>query len=183
MTEDHTIDNLPTASQPYAKAMRKKMGRLLEIHRRMAASPAVISAYAGIGGAIAEHGTLDARTRETIALAVASENGCDYCQAAHTLSARAAGLSDDQILEVRAGDVRFDAKLAAIATIARTAAANTGSVPDEMREEALSAGWTAEELEELFAHVAVNLFTNYFNHSADTELDVPAAPPMPQDRA
>jgi len=37
-------------------------------------------------------------------------------------------------------------------------------------------GWGDTELAELFAHVAANLFTNYFNHYAQTEPDLPAAP-------
>lgn len=151
------------------------MGRLLDIHRRMAASPAVIASYSGIGAAIAEHGTFDAPTRETIALAVSNENGCDYCQAAHTLSGRVSGLTDDQILQIRSGDVEFDPKLATLAAVAREAASNTGTVPDQTRKEALSAGWTEADLDELFAHIAVNLYTNYFNHYAGTELDVPPA--------
>lgn len=48
---------------------------------------------------------------------------------------------------------------------------------------ALEAG--TEALAEAFAHVAVNLYTNYFNHYAGTELDVPAAPALddPVERA
>jgi len=38
------------------------------------------------------------------------------------------------------------------------------------------AGWGDTEPAELFAHVAVNLFTSYFNHYAQTEPDLPAAP-------
>jgi len=38
------------------------------------------------------------------------------------------------------------------------------------------AGWSDTELAELFAHVAANLFTNYFNHYAGTALDLPHAP-------
>lgn len=30
----------------------------------------------------------------------------------------------------------------------------------------------------MFAHLAANLFTNYFNRYARTELDVPAAPAL-----
>ena len=41
---------------------------------------------------------------------------------------------------------------------------------------ALQAGWSDTELTELFAHVAVNMFTNYFNHYVQTEPDLPAAP-------
>lgn len=40
------------------------------------------------------------------------------------------------------------------------------------------AGWTDTELTELWADVAVNLNTNYVNHYAGTELDLPAAPAL-----
>ncbi|PRW62280.1 carboxymuconolactone decarboxylase family protein [Actinopolyspora mortivallis] len=44
---------------------------------------------------------------------------------------------------------------------------------------AKAAGWSETELTELFAPVLVNIFTNYFNHYARTELDIPAAPAVP----
>jgi len=45
-------------------------------------------------------------------------------------------------------------------------------------KQALEAGWTEQELAETFAHLAANLFTNYFNHQASTELDLPEAPAL-----
>lgn len=72
----------------------------------------------------------------------------------------------------------FDPKLSAITEVAREAAARTGNVSDPVWQAALDAGWTDEELAEAFAHIAANLFTNYFNHYAKTELDVPAAPAL-----
>lgn len=104
----------------------------------------------------------------------ATRTACDYCQAAHTLSARKSGLTDEHILAVRAGEVDFDPKLAAITEVAREAAARTGNVSDAVWQEALDAGWTDEELAEAFAHIAAN----YFNHYAKTELDLPAAPAL-----
>jgi hypothetical protein len=40
----------------------------------------------------------------------------------------------------------------------------------------LEAGWSDAELTETSAVVALNLFTNYFNHLVQTDLDLPAAP-------
>lgn len=154
------------------------MGKLLNIHAGMAHSPVVIAAYDGISRAIAAHGSFDARTKEAIALAVGNQNDCDYCQGAHTVSGRKAGLTEEQIIAIRAGEVDFDPKLAAITEVAREAAARTGNVSEAAWQAALDAGWTDEELAEAFAHIAANLFTNYFNHYAGTELDVPAAPPL-----
>ena len=174
----HTVENAPENSREIAAKLEKKSGKLLNIHAGMAHAPAVIGAYNGISEAIAAHGTFDARTREAIALAVGNENGCDYCQAAHTLSGRKAGLSAEQSTAIRAGTVDFDQKLSALTGLVREAAANTGTVTDETWQAALAAGWSQQELAEAFAHIAANLFTNFFNHYAETVLDLPAAPAL-----
>ena len=174
----HTVANAPENSREIAAKLERKVGKLLNIHAGMAHAPAVIGAYNGISEAIAAHGTFDARTREAIALAVANENGCDYCQAAHTLSGREAGLSTEQSTAIRAGNVGFDEKLSALTGLVREAAAHTGTVTDATWQAALDAGWSQQELAEAFAHIAANLFTNYFNHYAQTKLDLPAAPPL-----
>lgn len=178
MTDTARISTLPEASRPFAQTLSRRMGRLLNIHARMGQAPAVIAAYSGIRDAIDRYGTLDARTRETVALAVGNQDGCEYCQSAHTLSARRAGLTDEQIVKIRSDSIDFDGPLAAIAAVARSIAGHVGNVPEPLRCRARDAGWSAAQLEELFAHVAVNLFTNYFNHYAHTVLDVPAAPPL-----
>lgn len=178
----HTVANAPENSKEFAAKFEKRMGRLLNIHASMADSPAVIAAYDGIQTAISRFGTIDARTRETIALAVGNEDGCNYCQAAHTVSGIRAGLSEEETISIRAGRVDFDPRLATIAALAREAARNTGSVSEASWQAALAAGWSEAELSEAFVHVATNLFTNYFNHYADTELDFRPAPALPENR-
>jgi AhpD family alkylhydroperoxidase len=44
-------------------------------------------------------GALDAKTKELIGLAVAAQIPCDYCIYGHTLGAKHAGATDDQIKE------------------------------------------------------------------------------------
>jgi AhpD family alkylhydroperoxidase len=142
----------------------------------MAHSPAVLRAYVAMNASINEHSTLDAATREAIALAVGAVNDCGYCQAAHTMVGRGAGLRDDQMLQIRRGDFDGDTRLATIVAVAREAATDVGEVSDSTWEAALDAGWSDTELADAFASVAANLFTNYFNHFAETELDLPPAP-------
>jgi len=50
---------------------------------------------------------------------------------------------------------------------------------DATWQRALDVGWTQDQLSETYAHVALNLFTNYFNHYAGTELDIALAPALP----
>ena len=54
------------------------------------------------------NGALDAKTKELIGLAVAAQIPCQYCIYAHTVAAKHAGATDDQIKEAIAmsGQVR-----------------------------------------------------------------------------
>jgi AhpD family alkylhydroperoxidase len=47
-------------------------------------------------------GALDRLTKEMIYLAVSATNGCDYCIASHTASARKAGMTDEMLGELMA---------------------------------------------------------------------------------
>ena len=47
-------------------------------------------------------GVLDRLTKEMIYLAVSTTNGCDYCIASHTASARKAGMTDEMLGELMA---------------------------------------------------------------------------------
>jgi AhpD family alkylhydroperoxidase len=47
-------------------------------------------------------GALDPLTKELVYLAVSTTNGCEYCIASHTASARAKGMSDEMLGELLA---------------------------------------------------------------------------------
>jgi AhpD family alkylhydroperoxidase len=47
-------------------------------------------------------GALDTLTKELIYLAVSTTNGCDYCVASHTASARRHGMTDEMLGELMA---------------------------------------------------------------------------------
>jgi AhpD family alkylhydroperoxidase len=175
-TPVHTLDSAPEQTRPTLEQLRAQMGKLLNIHAEMAHSPVVLAAYAGIQDAIAQHGSFDAATREAIALAVGAVDHCDYCQSAHTLGGKAAGLTEQQTVAIREGHSSGDAKLDALLAVVRQAAGQVGHVEDNSWKQALEAGWSDAELSEAFAHLAVNLYTNYFNHYVGTELDIPPAP-------
>ena len=173
----HTVESAPEGSRDGLKALEAKFGKVLNIHGAMAHSPAVLETYTAIQGALQDKGTLDARTREAIALAVAVVDDCSYCQAAHTGGGKAAGLSLQETVDIRRGEVD-DPKLSTLLTLAREQAGNVGTVQDSTWQAALDAGWSDAELTETSAVVALNLFTNYFNHLVQTELDLPPAPAL-----
>jgi AhpD family alkylhydroperoxidase len=171
----HNLDTAPPAIHDTLKALQQRYGKIFNVHAGMAHSPIVLAAYTALDAAIAEHATFDAPTQEAIALAVAAADRCDYCQAAHTGGAVKAGLVLQTTVAIRAGQP-VEAKLDALLAVARQAATDIGKVDEATWQHALNAGWTLEQLTELFAHLVLNIFTNYFNHYAHTELDLPPAP-------
>lgn len=52
--------------------------------------------------AVMAPGALDSLTKEMVYLAVSATNGCDYCTASHTASARKHGMTDEMLGELMA---------------------------------------------------------------------------------
>jgi uncharacterized peroxidase-related enzyme len=139
--------------------------------RVMANSPAVLSGYLSFSGALGG-GTLDAKLREQIALEVGEQNACQYCVSAHTAIGKMTGLTDSEIESAREARSAV-AKNEAALQFARTIVAKQGRIADADLSAARSAGFTDGEVAEIIAHVALNIFTNYFNNAAGVEVDFP----------
>ncbi len=152
-------------------AVKQKLGKVPNIMATFAHSPAVLKAYLAYNEALAK-GELSAGLREQIALAVAGKNACDYCASAHTAMAKGAGVEADEAtrnLEGRATDERT----ARILAFAQSVVDKRGWVDDSEVAALRKAGITDGELVEIIATIAINIFTNYFNHIAGTEIDFP----------
>jgi AhpD family alkylhydroperoxidase len=126
----HTIESSPAESREGSEALHDKFDTTLNIFGAMAASPTVLNTFSALDGAIAEHTSLDAKTREAVHLTVANVNACDYCPGAYTMAAKAAGFDDEQAKQIRRGAVSGDEHLTALLTLAREIAANEGHVED-----------------------------------------------------
>lgn len=154
--------------------VQRSLGITPNIVRTMAQSPAVLDAYLAFGAALSK-GLLSARLREQIALVVGETNGCDYCLAAHTAIGKKVGLSEDALIESRRANAR-DSRDRAALQFARNVVRAHGEVRDQDVDHLRTLGFTDGEIAEIVANVAINLFTNYFNHVARTEVDFPAVP-------
>ena len=148
-----------------------KLGRAPNMIKTMAQSSAVLEAYLNFSEALAG-GKLDARLREQIALISAEINGCGYCASAHTAIGKMVGLSGEAILAARRGH-SSNAKTDAALRFARTVIVNRGQVSEADVKTLQDAGFSAGEIGEIVANVALNIFTNYFNEIAETEIDFP----------
>jgi AhpD family alkylhydroperoxidase len=92
-------------------------GQVLEGVGEMAKlSPDTVRGYGQLSHANAKTGTLDARTRELIALAVAVTLRCDGCITVHTAEARNAGATKEEIAEALAVAISVNAGAALVYT-------------------------------------------------------------------
>lgn len=165
--------NNPGEAADAVAAVKQKLGSVPNILATMAQSPAALQAYLAFGGAL-EGAALSAKLREQIALTVAGVNACDYCASAHTFIAKSLGVSADEAGANLSGQAA-DPKTAAILAFAGEAVRNRATFTDNTAalNELRSAGVSDAEIVEIVAVIAVNVFTNYFNHLAGTEVDFP----------
>jgi uncharacterized peroxidase-related enzyme len=163
------------------EAVKHKLGLVPNMTRAMANSPAVLDGYLQFSGALSK-GSLSARLREQLSLAVAEANGCDYCLAAHSTIGKMVGLTAEQIRDSRLGtavDPRADALIRFALEVVRT----RGRVSDAALAEVREAGFDDGAIAEVVAHVALDVFTNYFNTVAQTDVDFPKAPELTREPA
>ena len=169
----------PEQAEAKAKTLldgvQKKLGITPNLMRTMANSPAVLEAYLGFSGSLAKS-SLPPKLREQIALTVGEVNQCQYCLAAHTALGKMAGLGDEEITDSRRG-ASPDRKTEAVLRFARKIVTERGLVSDDDVASARAAGVNDGEIAEIVAIVALNLFTNYFNHVAKTDVDFPEVEP------
>lgn len=151
--------------------VKAKIGMTPNMMKTMAQSPAVLEGYLNFNNALAG-GSLDAALREQIALISAEINSCGYCASAHTAVGKMVGLGADAIAAARRGN-STDEKADTALKFARAVILNRGEVSDADLEVVRAAGFSDGEIGEIVANVALNVFTNYFNLVAETEIDFP----------
>lgn len=152
-------------------AVKKQMGTVPNIFKGFAHSAATLEFYLAQSQALAG-GVLDSKLREQIAVTMAGINQCDYCATAHTFLGKKAGVSESELasnLDGWSENERTEAALRFASSVTET----RGSVEDGDLQNVRDAGFSEAEIVEIIAHVAMNIFTNYFNNVAHTEIDFP----------
>lgn len=161
----------PSASQPLLTQIGQAFGATPNMFKAVANSPAALQSMWAAFGALGK-GTLGAKLGEQIAVAIANRNRCEYCLAAHTVLGQKAGASSAEMSAAQAGqsgDTRTAAALAFALKVVEQRAQITDSDVASLRE----AGFGDEQIVEIMAHVALNLFTNYINVALDIPVDFP----------
>jgi hypothetical protein len=133
--------------------VQQKLGFVPNLMRTLAVSPATLDSYLSFGERLG-HGI------------------CEYCLAAHTAIGGLLGLTPSQ-LEAAYTAESTDPQIAAALQFAQEVVRNQGHVSEEELAAVRQAGYSDAEIAEIVGHVALNVFTNYFNSIAQTDVDFP----------
>lgn len=151
--------------------VKSKMGMVPNMMRTLGNSPASLNGYLGFSTAL-NSGTINPKLGELIALTVANENGCDYCNSAHSFVAEKIGIDATALDDARRA-TSSDAKTNAALEFAKVIVERRGNVSDTDLEKVRNAGYTEGEIIEIVSRVSLSIFTNYINILAATDIDFP----------
>lgn len=147
-------------------------GATPNMFKAVANSTAALKSMWGSFGALGS-GVISAKLGEQIAVAVANRNSCEYCLAAHTALGRKTGATSQEMASAQQGQ-SDDAKTAAALQFALRVVESRGQIDDADMSSLREHGYTDEEIVEILAQVALNLFTNYVNIAFAVPVDFPA---------
>jgi len=154
---------------------RQKLGEAPNFLRILANSPMALRAYIFAETAL-ERGQLTPRQRAQIALAVAEINGSGYGLSAHYDAGKRLGLTHVDMQLARQATAT-DPQTATMLRFAQGVVLQRGEVSDEDFLALRRAGFTAPLIIETVASIVLNIFTNYLNSVAKTEVDFPPLQP------
>ncbi len=161
----------PAASQALLADIGQAFGATPNMFKAVANSPAALQSMWAAFGALGS-GTLGARLGEQLAVAIANRNRCEYCLAAHTVLGHKAGVSAEDMAAAQVGK-SSDARTVAALAFALKVVEQRARIGDADVASLREVGFGDEQIVEIIAHVALNLFTNTINVALDVPVDFP----------
>lgn len=121
-------------------------------------------------------GTLSAKEREIINLVVSQVNDCKYCQSAHTALGKMYGFTEEEILEIRTGEVSFNTKFNALAKFTKNIVINKSKPDIEYVNALFDVGYTKANLIDIIMVIGDKFISNFIHGATQIPIDFPLAP-------
>lgn len=170
-----TRDEVSENNQAIFDNLKKALGFVPNLYATYANSDTALENYLNFANAKT---SLSAKEKEVVNLAVSQVNDCIYCLSAHTAIGKMNGFNDEQILELRAGKASFDAKLNALAQLAKNVTENRGRTDEKVLENYFAAGYTKANLIDTISLVGDKTISNYIHSTTQVPVDFPVAPSL-----
>lgn len=170
--------NVPKREEVSAKnqtifdSLEKALGFVPNLFATYAHSENALANYLNLSNAKT---SLNSKQKEVVNLAVSQVNNCTYCLSAHTAIGKMNGFTEEQILELRAGQASFDSKLDALAALAKDLTAHRGTPDKTTLENFFNEGWTKENLIDTIVLVGDKTISNYLHKTTNVPVDFPVA--------
>ncbi len=178
MARLNTRDEATLSTEALASLEPTRMnGKIADVYLQFANSEPATMAYLQMEASLRKS-SLSELEIESIKLLVSEINQCEYCLAMHTMKSRKAGIDSDMQMAIRSHRKTSNARVDALLDIVRAFFKQPGPLSDELLNNARSSGLTDQELVETAMAVSTIFFTNITNHINDTEVTIPAAPPV-----
>jgi AhpD family alkylhydroperoxidase len=141
-----TVEADTGATGEFSTQIKQSAGKVPNTYAAIGAhGPAALRAMLRADAVLAA-GSLSRQDQETIKLAVSAAVGCDYCEAAHSLLAKLAGLEPDVLKKIRAGEPTGDAKRDALVRFVRLLVLTHGTISEAEFSAIKAAGYREAQL-------------------------------------
>ena len=162
--------------EEYFKLVESFMGYLPNSYLLMADKPELLEAFAKMSSAVFNTVSLDAQSKQLIALASSLSSGCKYCQSHTSHGAERAGVTNDKIADILnyQNSEYYDAKEVALLDLAFA----SGEVPNgatKMHFDNLEKYYSKQQIIDIVSVISFFGFLNRWNDTFGTEIElVPA---------
>lgn len=170
----HSLDTVAEAGRETLDKVNNSYGFVPNLLGTMIESPETAKGYLALGELFAQT-SFDEVERQVIYLTVSRVNNCEYCVAAHSAVSHMHKLPADVIEAIRNDEPIADHKLEALRRFVVALIEHRGWVPEEALGEFFAAGYGERQVFEAILGPSMKTISNYVNHLASTELDVPFA--------
>ena len=170
-----TRESVSPANQAIFDQLESGLGFVPNLYATYALSETALADYLALQN---RKTSLRGKEKEIVNLVVSQVNDCAYCLAAHTALGKMNGLTDEQIVDVRAGRSIGDAKLNALARFTREVTINRGKPSPTVTDEFLAAGYTQANLVDAIVLIGDKTVSNFLHGVTQVPVDFPAAQPI-----
>lgn len=160
--------------QAILQEIEKGFGKIPNLFLTMAHHPPLLKANWEKVKLIVMGGNLPRQVKETIALLVSRDNGCQYCIKAHSVALRSLNVSDEAIALILQGDLTaagFDRQAIALIQFAQAANKTPHEIPEEIIQAIQESGASDPEVIEALGVMETFVAFNRFLDGLEVEID------------
>lgn len=165
-----TPETAPEASRPIMEKVARKYGFLPNMLAGLANSPTALEAYVSLA-ALLDRSRFTPEERQLLFLVMSKENGCDYCEAAHSTVLGSLKANPESVEAIRDGRLPESPKHKALVRFGLEVIQKRGHVSEETIEAFREAGYDDAQALDVLVAGAAKLITNYYDHYAPIPVD------------